>query len=86
MLIQEMEELAQKEIENTLKAIPLVQKDSRLGWEPCQDYMADEERLRWKIRKVEFMLDKEIGTYKKRLQLSLSNVKEKLLNGSREEE
>lgn len=85
MLIQEMEELAQKEIENTLKAIPLVQKDSRLGWEPCQDYMADEERLRWKIRQVEFMLDKELGTYKKRLQLSLSNVKEELLNGSREE-
>lgn len=70
-LIEEMETLAKNEIENTLAAIPLVQCDSRLGWEPSQEYMGDEERLRWKIQQVEFMLNVELGEYKKRLALSL---------------
>lgn len=69
-LIEEMESLAKQEIENTLSAISLVRCDSRLGWEPAQEYIGDEERMRWKIRQVEFMLDVELGEYKKRLKLS----------------
>lgn len=70
MLIEEMETLAKQEIENTKFAILLVKCDSRLGWEPSQEYVGDAERMRWKIRQVEFMLDVELEEYKKRLKLS----------------
>ena len=70
-LLEDMEELAKREIENTKSAIPLVQADSRLGWEPSMEYIADEKRLLWKIRQVEFMMRIELGDYKKRLNLSL---------------
>ena len=34
--------------------------DSRLGWEPTMDYIADETAIRWKIRQVRFMIDTEL--------------------------
>ena len=75
-IIEAMEALAKEEIDNTLSAIPLVQRDSRLGWEPSQEYMADEERLVWKISQVEFMLEVELEEYKKRLALSTGRITE----------
>lgn len=71
-LLDDMTELARQEIENTKKAIPLVKVDSRLGWEPSMEYMADESRLLWKIKQVEFMVNVELRDYKKRLALSLN--------------
>lgn len=70
-VLDDMEKLARQEIENTRSAIPLVKADSRLGWEPSMEYMADESRLKWKIRQVEFMLNVELRDYRKRLALSL---------------
>lgn len=56
------------EIENAKVAISLVRLDSRLGWEPSMDYIADEKAIEWKIKQVEFMLNTELVTYKKRLE------------------
>ncbi len=64
-LLDKMEALARAEIQNTEQAIPLVQADSRLGWEPSMEYQADEARLRWKIRQVNYMLDVEMATLRK---------------------
>ncbi|MDD4378291.1 MAG: hypothetical protein PHH48_09160 [Eubacteriales bacterium] len=64
--INDMERLANEEIRNAESAIPLVNADSRLGWEPSMEYMTDEEHIRWKIRQVRFMLDTELNCYKKR--------------------
>ena len=62
-----LEELAEEEIKNAQSAIPLVQTDSRLGWEPTMDYIADETAIRWKIRQVRFMIDTELEIYKNRI-------------------
>ena len=67
-IIKDMELLADEEIKNAESAIPLVNADSRLGWEPSMEYMTDEEHIRWKIRQVRFMLDTELSCYKKRLE------------------
>ena len=65
-----MEEILKLERINVENAIPLVQMDSRLGWEPSMEYMTDEEHLRWKLRQVDYVLYVEIEAFKKSLQIS----------------
>lgn len=60
----QIEKLAEKERKNVLAAIPLVQKDSALGFEPSMDYACDEEALRWKLKQLDFLVDKELDPYK----------------------
>ena len=52
-IILEMKAIAEGEIENAKATIPLVDFDSRLGWEPSMEYMCDREHLEWKIKHVE---------------------------------
>ncbi len=52
----QMIELAEAELENVNAALPLVEFDSRLGWEPSMEYMTDPEHLRWKLAQVEGVL------------------------------
>ncbi len=59
-LHRQMVELGEAEIENAQQTIPLVQKDSRLGWEPSMEYIGSEYHLQWKIRQVRQVLDYEI--------------------------
>ncbi len=59
-ITDKMKEIAYDEIKNTESAIPLVQADSRLGWEPSMEYIGDEPQLRWKIRQVNYVLDHEL--------------------------
>lgn len=63
-IIRLMEELAEQEIANAEATIPLVQADSRLGWEPSMEYMTDEEHLKWKIAQVRHVLDVELPHYR----------------------
>ncbi|MBE6958661.1 MAG: hypothetical protein E7447_05880 [Ruminococcaceae bacterium] len=64
-LHQQMIQLGEEEIQNAEATIPLVQADSRLGWEPTMEYIGSEYHLRWKIRQVRQVLDYEIprGTW-----------------------
>lgn len=64
-LLDSMEQLAKLEIQNTEETIPLVERDSRLGWEPSLDYLSDAEHLRWKIAQVKGVLNSEIPKYRK---------------------
>lgn len=66
-LMERMEELARREIANAEATIPLVEADSRLGWEPSMEYMTDTEHLRWKINQVQSVLDSEFAQYRKSL-------------------
>ncbi|MBO9604559.1 MAG: hypothetical protein J7639_01335 [Paenibacillaceae bacterium] len=68
-LLDEMARLAAAEIANAEAAIPLVQADSRLGWEPSMDYMTDAAHLRWKIEQVQAVLEVEFPQYRKSLGL-----------------
>jgi len=64
-----MEALLEEELVNVNDTIPLVEKDSRLGWEPSMLYMTDKWHLEWKIRQVRYVIDTEIGKYRKALEL-----------------
>jgi hypothetical protein len=63
-VLERMRALAVSEIENAAAAIPLVEADSRLGWEPSMEYMADRAHLEWKIAQVRHVLDTEIPAYR----------------------
>ena len=68
-LVPQMEELLHAEIENAKATIPLVEVDSRLGWEPSMLYLGDKEHIEWKIRQVNYVLDKELVYLKKCIEL-----------------
>ena len=59
-VLNRMTALAEAEIANVSTAVPLVEFDSRLGWEPSMEYMADRAHLEWKIAQVRRVLDEEI--------------------------
>lgn len=66
-IVEKMVSLLKDEEENVKSTIPLVQKDSRLGWEPSMLYMTDVHHLEWKLRHIEYTLDFEISKYRKSL-------------------
>lgn len=62
-LLDEIVAIAHEEMENTRDAIPAVETDSRIGWEPSMEYVADKWHLEWKLRQVESAL-REISAYR----------------------
>ena len=58
--IKQMREIANAEIINAEKALPLAAADSRIGWEPTMEYMCDEAHINWKIKQVRYVLDHEL--------------------------
>lgn len=64
-ILDQMEELLEAEAENARATIPLVEFDSRLGWEATGGYICDARRLRWKLRQVRYIIDCEIATLRK---------------------
>ncbi len=64
-LLVEIEALLLKERKNAEDTIPLVQVDSRLGWEPSMEYTTDEAALRWKLRQVDYELNHTLAMYRK---------------------
>jgi hypothetical protein len=64
-IIDGIEQIVKAERENVLDTLPLVQADSRLGWEPSMEYTTDEKGLRWKLRQLDYELNIKIPTYKK---------------------
>ena len=61
-VVGELLRLGEAEIRNAEATIPLVDADSRLGWEPSMEYMTDREHLEWKIDQLRKVLDEEIAT------------------------
>ena len=49
---------------NAEETIELVEKDSRLGWEPSMEYMGDREHIEWKIKHTKYVIDAEIASQK----------------------
>ena len=52
-IVKKMHAIAADEIENAGRTIPLVEYDSRLGYEPSMEYMCDRKHLEWKIAMTE---------------------------------
>jgi hypothetical protein len=66
-VLDEMVALAQDEVRNAEATIPLVEADSRLGWEPSMEYMTDTEHLEWKIEQVRQVVKTTIPEFRKSL-------------------
>ncbi len=43
---------AKREYANAKAALPLVEADSRLGWEPSMEYVGGAEQVRWKLNRM----------------------------------
>ncbi len=68
-ILDEMEDLLHREIQNAKNTLPLVDADSRLGWEPTMEYLGDRPHIEWKIRQVEYVLNLEIKKLRKAIDL-----------------
>ena len=68
-LVDELEHLLKSEIVNAEQTIPLVDADSRLGWEPSMEYMTDRKHLEWKIKHSKRVLEYDLTTYRTMLNL-----------------
>lgn len=55
----EMMRHARAEYANALAALKLVERDSRLGWEPSMEYAAGPEQIRWKLGLMERLYGKD---------------------------
>ncbi len=64
-LLDEIESIIRAERENVTDTIPIVQADSRLGWEASMEYQADEECLNWKLRQLDFELNFTLPKFRK---------------------
>ena len=64
-VLDDMEAVVKAEIKNAEETIPVVEVDSRLGWEPSMEYVTDREHIEWKIRACEYTLNSEIETLRK---------------------
>jgi len=67
-ILGRMAALARAELDNVAEAMPLVAFDSRLGWEPSMEYMADPAHLEWKLAQVQGVLESEIPRMLRSLQ------------------
>jgi hypothetical protein len=69
LVLDALVKVAKAEIANAESTVPIVECDSRLGWEPSMEYMCDKQHLEWKIRQVKHVIEKEISLYRKMLSL-----------------
>lgn len=64
-LVSKLEAIGRKEIENAERALPIVEKDSSLGFEASMGYQCDKKAVLWKIKQVNYMIDTELALYKR---------------------
>ncbi|NSW91091.1 MAG: hypothetical protein HPY74_10560 [Firmicutes bacterium] len=69
-LVDKMIEIGKDEIKNAEDTIPLVEVDSRLGWEPSMEYMTDVYHLNWKIKQVKQVIEGALPGYKAALKFN----------------
>lgn len=68
-IYDKMDALIEAEREVVKDTIPLVEADSRLGWEPSMLYMTDKWHLEWKLRQLDYVQGHELATYRNCLKL-----------------
>jgi phosphopentomutase len=65
-VVDEMLEICKREMENARATVPLVEFDSRLGYEPSMEYMCDAAHLEWKIELLRQVIEDELPSYYER--------------------
>ena len=64
-LIDEADRILTAERGNVLRALPLAQADSRLGWDPRMEYVSDPGRLEWKLKLLDYVQYTELDQYRR---------------------
>ena len=62
-LVDEMINICKCDRENAIETIPLVEFDSRLGYEPSMEYMCDRAHIEWKLNLLNEVIEKELPSY-----------------------
>ena len=65
-IFRELEKILDDECENAKATISVVDKDSRLGWEPSMDYIGHSENIQWKLRQLEYVRNVQLQIARKR--------------------
>ena len=55
--------ICRSEVENAENTIPIVEFDSRLGFEPSMEYMTDKAHIEWKLNLIKDVIDRELPSY-----------------------
>lgn len=72
--IEKAEELLRAESKNVEAAIPCVERDSRLGWEPRQEYRSNPQQLKWKLKQIQYVIDVELKAYRNSARITLDDT------------
>ena len=62
-LVGEMLDYCKAEVENALDTIPIVEFDSRLGYEPSMEYIGDKAHIEWKLDLIREVIERELPSY-----------------------
>ena len=65
-LTVKLENILLKERRNAEAAIPLVERDSALGYEPSMEYIGGADAIRWKLKHLDMMLQYSVPAYRRR--------------------
>ncbi|MBE6956820.1 MAG: hypothetical protein E7450_05150 [Ruminococcaceae bacterium] len=65
-LTVQVENLLKRERKNAEAAIPMVERDSALGFEPSMDYIGGADAIRWKLQHLDVMLEKSLPVLRRR--------------------
>lgn len=63
-IIAEIDNIISAERKNVMTTIPLLKLDSRLGWDPRLGYIADENKLLWKLKLLDYVEKTEMKLYR----------------------
>ena len=63
-LLDEADRILDAERENVLATIPIIEVDSRLGWDPRMEYVCDRRRLDWKLKLLDYVQYTELKQYR----------------------
>ncbi len=63
-LLDQAEAILDCEDQNVQAALPCVLQDSRLGWEPRQEYRCNADQLAWKRKQLEYVRNTELKAYR----------------------
>ena len=66
-IMDELDKIVENEYANALRALPVAEKDSRLGWEPRMEYVGDADHIRWKLNQLDALREKTMPAYRKSL-------------------
>ena len=76
-LIGEAEAILEAERVNVQRALPIVRRDSRLGWDPRMEYVCDPARLEWKLRLLDYVQHTELEKLRRCNGFSIGEYREK---------